>query len=156
MCRFVEHQITKLQFRNEVELACEVLSLCMSHLSLGDTTNRYNTFLERALKHPFPSVKLMVLKEISRNASNDDVLVDLSKHFPLLTLIVKCIGDQDLSVAKLAGDIITKIGLTEFGIKQLLIPDVAKVIHELAAASEVIRLRVFEVRTYYGFFFNLT
>lgn len=117
----------------------------MSHLSLGDSAERYDTFLERALNHPYPSVKLMVLNEIDRIATNDDLLIDLCKRASLITLIVKCIGDQDLGVAKIASNIITKIGLTETGIKLLLHSDIVKVFDELMSVNEVVRLRVFEV-----------
>lgn len=132
-------------YRTQVELACEVLSLCISHLSLGDSTDRYDVFLERALNHPYPSVKMMVLKEINRIASNDELLVDLYKRTSLVALIISCIGDQDLAVAKIASDIIAKIGLTESGIKVLLLPDTVKVFEGLITLNEVVRLRVFEV-----------
>lgn len=128
-----------------MELACDVLSLCMSHLSLGDSTERYDMFLERALNHPYSPVKLMVLKEMNRTAANDDLLLDLAKRSSLMGLIVRCIGDEDLGVAKLASEIIHKIALTDSGIKQLLLPDTRKVFEELIGRNEVVRLRVFEV-----------
>lgn len=117
----------------------------MSHLSLGDSTERYDVFLERALNHPYPSVKLMVLKEMNRVAENDDLLLDLAKRSSLLGLIIRCIGDEDLAVAKLASEIIAKIALTDTGIKQMLLPDTRRVFEELIGVNEVVRLRVFEV-----------
>lgn len=120
----------------------------MSHLSLGDSTERYDVFLERALNHPFPAVKLMVLKEINRVVVNDDLLLDLCKRTSLLTLIIKCIGDEDLAVAKLASEIIAKIALIDSGIKQLLLPDTRKHFEELIVLNEVVRLRVFEVKIF--------
>lgn len=117
----------------------------MSHLSLGDSTERYDVFLERSLNHPYPSVKLMVLKEINRISANDDVLMDVCKRTSLFSLIIKSIGDDDLGVAKLASEIIAKIALTDLGIKQLLLPDIRKIFEDLIALNEVVRLRVYEV-----------
>lgn len=117
----------------------------MSRLSLGESTNRYDVFIERALNHPFPAVKLMALNEIDRNAGTEDLVVDLSKRMSLLTLIVRCIGDDDLGVAKKAADIIVKVGSTSYGIKQLLASECIDVLHEVMSISEVVRLRLFEV-----------
>lgn len=128
-----------------MELACDVLSLCMSQLSLGESTDRYDVFIERALNHPFVPVKIMALNEIERNIVDEQVLLDLGKRVSLLTLIIRNIGDDDLSVARKAADIITKVGVTHSGIKQLLLPEVVKVFHEVISTSEVVKLRVFEV-----------
>lgn len=134
--------------REQIELACDVLSLCMSHLSLGDSTERYDVFLERSLNHPSSSVKLMVLKEINRTATNDDLLLDLCKRSSLLNVIIRSIGDDDLGVAKLTCEIITKIALIDSGIKQLLMPNARQVFEELIVLNEVVKLRVFEVLTF--------
>lgn len=120
----------------------------MSRLSLGESTNRYDVFIERALNHPFSAVKLMALNEIERNAGTEELIIDLSKRMSLLTLIVKCVGDDDLGVAKKAADIIVKVGGTSFGIKQLLSSECVKVLHEVMSISEVVRLRLFEVSGY--------
>lgn len=132
-------------FREQVELACDVLSLCMSQLSLGESTDRYDVFIERALNHPFVPVKIMALSEIERNIVDEQILLDLSRRISLIILIIRSIGDDDLSVAKKAAGIITKIGITPTGIKQLLLPEVVKAFHEVISISEVVRLRIFEV-----------
>lgn len=128
-----------------MELACEVLSLCMSQLTVGESTNRYEVFIERALNHPFSAVKLMALNEIDRNTATEELVIELSKRVALLGLIIKCIGDEDLGVAKKAAEIIVKIGSIEGGLKQLLLGDVVKAFHEVLEISEVVRLRVYEV-----------
>lgn len=122
-----------------------MLSLCMSQLSLGESTDRYDVFIERALNHPFVPVKIMALNEVERNTVDEQVLLDLSKRISLLTLVIRNIGDNDLSVARKAADIIIKIGVTQTGIKQLLLPEVLKAFHEVIGISEVVKLRVFEV-----------
>lgn len=138
-------QQTNVIFREQVELACDVLSLCMSQLSLGESTDRYDIFIERALNHPFVPVKLMALNEIERNIVDEQILIDLSKRVSLLTLIIKNIGDDDLGVGKKAAEIIVKVGVTQSGIKQLLLPDVVKIFLEVIGTNEVVKLRIFEV-----------
>ncbi|KAF7268905.1 hypothetical protein GWI33_018007 [Rhynchophorus ferrugineus] len=62
----------------QVDLACDVLSLCLSNLTLGESTNRYGNALERALIHPYSAVKLMALKEIKRSLLNEEVIYAIS------------------------------------------------------------------------------
>ncbi|XP_044262217.1 26S proteasome non-ATPase regulatory subunit 5 [Tribolium madens] len=129
----------------QVDLACEVLALCMTNLNLGESTNKYGVFLERALNHPFPAVKLMALNEIKRNIENEDILVDLCKRESLLINIIKCVGDEDLGVAKWAAEVIKILGLSSVGIKQLTKPDVLQSLHEIMGLSEIVRFRVYEL-----------
>ncbi|XP_018572758.1 26S proteasome non-ATPase regulatory subunit 5 [Anoplophora glabripennis] len=129
----------------QIDLACEVLSLCMNNLNLGESTNKYSLPLERALNHPYNAVKLMALKEIDRNVSNEESLINICKRVSLLSNIIRCIGDSDITVAKEACDIIVKLGLFSTGLKQLISNDVMTVLHEVMSISEVVRLRVYEV-----------
>ncbi|KAJ8944688.1 hypothetical protein NQ318_015896 [Aromia moschata] len=129
----------------QVDLACEVLSLCMNNLNLGESTSKYGVSLERALNHPYPTVKLMALSEIERNIREEEALTDICKRSSLLTSIVRCIGDEDISVGKKACDITVVIGLSNIGLSQFTSNDVLTVLHEIMTISEVIRLRVYEV-----------
>ncbi|KRT85539.1 HEAT domain-containing protein [Oryctes borbonicus] len=129
----------------QIDLACEVLTLCLNTLTLGESTNRYNVPLERALKHPHSQVKLMALKDIQRNIVNDELLVRFCKHTPLLIMVIKCIGNDDLGVALLSSDVITTVGASESCINVLLLPDVQNVVAEVMSKNEIIRLRFFEV-----------
>ncbi|GJQ74529.1 hypothetical protein Trydic_g21394 [Trypoxylus dichotomus] len=105
----------------QIDLACEVLTLCLNTLSLGESTNRYNVPLERSLKHPH------------------------SQFTPLLNMVIRCIGNDDLGVATLSSSIITTIGASESGINILLSSDVRNVLTEVMGKNEVVRLRFFEV-----------
>jgi 26S proteasome non-ATPase regulatory subunit 5 len=129
----------------QVDLACDVLALCMTNLNLGESTNKYGVFLERALNHPFPGVKLMALNEIQRNVENEDVLVDLCKRESLLINIIGCLGDNDLGVAKQASEVIKIVGLSSVGIKQLISADILKALHEIMELNEIVRFRVYEL-----------
>lgn len=132
-------------FREQIDLACDVLTLCMNSLSLGESTSRYGTALERALHHPSSSAKLMALKEIHRTALNSETIAELSQQIPIILALVTCVGDTELSVAKYASDIIILIGKSREGLRQLLIPEVKKEFAETILISDIVRFRIYEV-----------
>jgi len=85
------------------------------------------------------------LTEVQRNITDDDLLLVLSKRSALLYSVIECIADEDLSVAKKASAIISAVGLSSSGIRQLLSVDCLKVFHNVMATNEIIRLRVNEL-----------
>ncbi|CAH0552701.1 unnamed protein product [Brassicogethes aeneus] len=129
----------------QVDLACEVLSLCMNNLNLGESTSKYGVSLERALTHPYASVKLMSLTEIERSLTAEQVINELCHRKTLVINIVRCLEGDDLAVVKKSSTILTKIATTEMGINLLVSSDILVVIYEVMTASEVIRLRVYEL-----------
>lgn len=118
----------------------------MKNLNLGESTNRYCAHLERALKHPHVEVKTMALKELNRYTKNEEAIKDLSRRSSLFHTIIQCIADNELSVAKEAQNILVSIGQTDFGIKQFINPETTEVIQEVMATSEIVRLRIYEVK----------
>lgn len=132
-------------FRDQIDLACDVLTLCLGSLDLGQSTSRYGTSLERALNHPKTNVKIMTLKELIRYTLNPNLIEELCQHTGLLKTIVSCIEDDDLEIAKYASNIVTSVGKFEVGLNYLLSQEVAKAIQILLAGNEIVRLRVYEV-----------
>lgn len=51
-------------FRNQIELACEVLKTFLSALDPAVILSHYGVAVVRALKHPNVEVKQLVLKEV--------------------------------------------------------------------------------------------
>ncbi|CAG9822654.1 unnamed protein product [Phaedon cochleariae] len=131
--------------QEQVDLACEVLSICLNSLSLGESTNKYDVPLERALNHPFPSVKLMALSEIQRNIHKEESAIDICKRISLYKSILRCIGDEDLSVAQKAAKIISVLGLSDLGLRTLVSSDVVEVLYDIMSTNGIIRLRLYEV-----------
>ncbi|KAL3288064.1 hypothetical protein HHI36_002515 [Cryptolaemus montrouzieri] len=129
----------------QIDLACEVLSLCLENLNIGESATRYGMSLERSLAHPYPAVKLMILKELERNVKNDDILIDLCKRTSLLESIIKCVGCEDLGVASKSSNILVILGCSDIGIKQLTSIDLIKVFNDVQNLNEINRLRVFEI-----------
>ncbi|KAL1488433.1 hypothetical protein ABEB36_014906 [Hypothenemus hampei] len=128
----------------QVDLACEVLSLCLGNLHLGESTSRYQTAFERALNHPFPGVKLMVLKEIERSLLNEEVVSSFCQQTPLLINIVNCIADEDIGVANKASDILVALGITIPGANKITSNEILVPLQELMTANQIVKARVFE------------
>ncbi|XP_066248492.1 26S proteasome non-ATPase regulatory subunit 5 [Euwallacea similis] len=129
----------------QVDLACEVLSLCLSSLHLGESTTKYKTSLERALIHPYHTVKLMALKEIERSISNEEALCSLCEQSALINNIVLCLGDNNLGVAKKAADIIIALGNTVPGANKITSNEMLLQLERVMSINEVVRLRVYEI-----------
>lgn len=87
----------------------------------------------------------MALTELQRNIYKDEVINDLCKRNNLLINIVHCIGDDELSVGKKAGEIIHNIGFNCVGIGRLIQKDVLEAFKTVLNKNEVVRLRVYEV-----------
>lgn len=117
----------------------------MTNLSIGESTNRYSVPLERALNHPYVTVKLMAMNEIDRWTSNDDGILSLCKQRNLLNAIIKAVADDELAVGIKAMNIVTKIGQSEMFVKFLVSEDTLGVIKTSMNLNEVVRLRFYEV-----------
>ncbi|XP_050296589.1 26S proteasome non-ATPase regulatory subunit 5 [Anthonomus grandis grandis] len=131
--------------KEQVDLACEVLSLLLGNLQLGKSTDQYEPALERALTHPNPSVKLMILNEIERSLISEETLCQICEKTSLLRGIMMCIGDEDLAVANKASSLIINIGITVPGSKKLISNELLIPLQDLISLNEVIKLRVYEV-----------
>ncbi|XP_050513208.1 26S proteasome non-ATPase regulatory subunit 5 [Diabrotica virgifera virgifera] len=129
----------------EVDLACEVLSLFMNNLSIGESTNKYDVPLERALHHPYPGVKIMALNEIHRNVSKEEGLINVCRRISLLSSVIQCVGDSELAVAQEAAKIVSDVGISDLGLKVLVSGDIVKEIQEIMCINELTRLRVYEI-----------
>lgn len=117
----------------------------MTNLNIGESTNKYSVPLERALNHPYANVKLMALTELERYITDDDSMLNLCKTKNLLNSIIKCINDNELSVASKSMKIVTKIGQSDTYIKYLIAEDTIQTIKNCIGQNEVIRLRFYEV-----------
>lgn len=140
-----------MSFREQVDLACEVLSLCMTNLSIGESTNRYSVSLERALNHPYPAVKSMAISELERWITNDAGILNLCKQKSLLHGTIKSVTDKELAVAVKAMKIVTIIGESEKFVKFLVAQDTLNILQDCMNMNEVVRLRFYEVRLRYRY-----
>ncbi|XP_060524269.1 26S proteasome non-ATPase regulatory subunit 5 [Cylas formicarius] len=130
---------------DQIDLACEVLTLCMSNLTVGETASKYAAPLEKMLSHPYSPVKLMALTELEKSMISEEALVEVSKRISLINNVITCIGDNNLGVAKKASNIIVTLGTTIPGIHSITKPDIMDAFHACMAISEVVRLRIYEI-----------
>lgn len=121
------------------------MSLCLSNLTLGESTIRYGNALERALIHPYSVVKLMALKEIKRSLLNEEVIYNICTKTELIMNIIACLKDDDLAVAKDASDIMFTLGITIPGINKITSSDILACLESTMQTNELTRLRIFEV-----------
>ncbi|XP_022921274.2 26S proteasome non-ATPase regulatory subunit 5 [Onthophagus taurus] len=129
----------------QIELACEVLTVCLSTLDLGDGTSHFFTDLGRALNHPHAQVKIMALNEILRDSKFIFNKISLVNFKTLYGYVVKCIGDENLSVATVACDVVSEICKTPQGINLLISQEVNPILVEVTSSNEMNRIRFHQV-----------
>lgn len=133
--------------QEQVDLACEVLSLCMEKLDIGEAALRYTIPLERALTHPNPGVKVMALDELSRilNCSSQqrNTLVNNLCKANIFANVVKCIGDDDLKVGARSVGIVSSF--SALNPDCILSANIIQIMKETMAKNEVVRLRFYEL-----------
>lgn len=64
---------------------------------------------------------------------------------PIVVALITCLGDNDLSIAKKSGDILTMIGKSREGLRQLLLPEIRKAFADTILISDIVRFRIYEV-----------
>ncbi|XP_037038603.1 26S proteasome non-ATPase regulatory subunit 5 [Bradysia coprophila] len=117
-------------------LACDILSLCMSNLDLADTTNNCD-YIERSLEHRNDSVKVLGMNEIDR----------ISRQFPnqqfsqnVIIAVLKCLENPQERVGILAVKMLPTI------LPKILTDSSVHInMNRLLAGSDLIRCRVYDV-----------
>lgn len=117
-------------------LACDILSLCMSNLDLADTTKNYD-YIQRSLEHTNDSVKVVGMNEIDR----------ISKQYPnqqfsqnVIIAVLKCLEHPQERVGILAVKILPKI------LPKILTDHSVQInVNRLLSGSDLIRCRVYDV-----------
>lgn len=81
----------------QTNLACDILSICMSNLAIGETENNY--YLERSLMHTNYEVNLLGLKEMHRMYHKN---VNIEFNSNLVIAAVQCVGSDNIGVSSAA------------------------------------------------------
>lgn len=119
----------------QTNVACDILSICMSNLAIDHTVNKY--YLERCLQHANGDVKLLGLTEIERLLANAPVSLD-----PNITIaLIKCLEHENVNVAAASIRILTQV------LPKLLATDqsVRANLNYGLAGSDLTRCRIYEV-----------
>lgn len=90
----------------QTNVACDILSICMSNLSIDHKINSY--YLERSLQHANGDVKLLGLAEIERLLANA-VEAPVSLEPSITIALIKCLEHGNVNVAAASIRILTQI-----------------------------------------------
>ncbi|XP_058834476.1 26S proteasome non-ATPase regulatory subunit 5 [Topomyia yanbarensis] len=117
-------------------LACDILSLCLSNLSIDEPAEVKNV-IEKSLSHANPKVQTFGLRELRRLLGTQP---DLFANETLILLVIKCLASEDISV-----------GTPSIELLVLLLPrfvnlrGIQENLESLLRKNEIIRCRLYEV-----------
>lgn len=131
-------------YRELVEHICDVLTILFSVLEPGEIYQRYTVEVSTLLTNPKASVRLLVLREFQRTASYSQKISQLLEDTNLLIAIINKIGDNDLTVAECAMNIVRKIGRDPNGLHIIYKGELLRSFARLLR-KDTINFRVYEV-----------
>lgn len=132
----LEEQNDSATASEQSDLAIDILSICMSHLTINHTN--LSNLLERSLKHKNPKVRSLALNTI---------LKELTKHpggtiaEDLIQVIINCIAEHETSVGAPSVEILSilladKMNKTQFKVA---------LFRKLEQSDDIVRCRIYEV-----------
>ncbi|KAK3581903.1 hypothetical protein CHS0354_024215 [Potamilus streckersoni] len=127
---------------NQLESCCEVLKKLLSAVDASVLLHHFHDDLLLGLKHPGVPVKLLSLSQICRVSK--EAVEELAQNVDIVQQLVRCIADDNLEVAKTAGESLIAIGISSSGLDALYI-DCQQVLSDVLAVNDTIRFRVYEV-----------
>ncbi|XP_014469017.1 PREDICTED: 26S proteasome non-ATPase regulatory subunit 5 isoform X1 [Dinoponera quadriceps] len=130
--------------REVIEQICDVLTILFSVLEPGEIYQRYLVEVSTLLTNPNANVRLLMLREFQRTASHPQRIYQLLEDTNLLISIINRIGDNDLTVAECAMNIVKKIGGDPNGLHILYKGELLRTFARLLQ-KDTISFRVYEV-----------
>nr|CAD7415120.1 unnamed protein product [Timema cristinae] len=92
--------------REQIDLACDVMKTIMSYWEPGAVLAQYKIQLQRALGHPTPQARVMVLQELNKVLSDGKPVSRLNESEDLLLAVLDCVRHEDSSVYEKAKDVL--------------------------------------------------
>lgn len=136
---FIECLNCKNESKEQCELAADILSICMSHLSLEQSI--LPTILKRTLTHPRSSVRSIVLNTILKQLErqrNNKKHVQISAE--LIIHILNGLKEEDCNVG------VPAIGILTIVLEQHINEEVIKhKLLEMLTSNEIVKCRVYEL-----------
>ncbi|XP_055838384.1 26S proteasome non-ATPase regulatory subunit 5 [Episyrphus balteatus] len=118
------------------DLAIDILSICMSHLTINQTD--LPNLLERSLQHNNPKVRALalntILKELAKH-SNATVAEDL------IQVIINCIAEHETSVGAPSVEILSILLADKINKRQFK----EALLSKLNQSDDIVRCRIYEV-----------
>nr|CAD7411481.1 unnamed protein product [Timema poppensis] len=119
----------------------------MSSWEPGAVLAQYKIQLQRALGHPTPQARVMVLQELNKVLSDGKPVSRLNESEDLLLAVLDCVRHEDSSVYEKAKDVLVKLGATPEGLRLLYGQTLLNELISSMGQSDIVRFRVYEVIT---------
>nr|CAD7441459.1 unnamed protein product [Timema bartmani] len=103
----------------QIDLACDVMKTIMTCWEPGAVLAQYKIQLQRALGHPTPQARVLVLQELNKVLSDGKPMSRLNESEDLLLAVIDCVRHEDSSVYEKTKDVLTKLGATPEGLRLL-------------------------------------
>nr|XP_020476692.1 26S proteasome non-ATPase regulatory subunit 5 [Monopterus albus] len=131
--------------REHVDLCVDILSRILMALSPVHLAQNYRVELQGGLTHPDESVKILALTQICRMVEDPDAVTQILNYHDLLRSVIRCIGEEKISVAKQAIQSLSKLSHSKPGLDKLFQSDLLKVMKDVMATSDIVRYRIYEL-----------
>jgi len=131
--------------REQIRLACEILSLILGSLPRGQPLTKYEDLYLQGLAHPDNQVKNLILHQIQMVASDATVAHQLSSCSELLLSCLRLVGSDESNIAFDAKRIFGSLSNQGDAATVLLSPPVISEMRVIATKSDTIRYRVYEI-----------
>ncbi|RZF41709.1 hypothetical protein LSTR_LSTR012739 [Laodelphax striatellus] len=126
----------------QIELGCHVLEELLPYLEPAVLLNKYGVAMHRALSHPNETVKQVVLTEMCRAVKDSDLVSRMGDQQALLLSVVECVGNENMSVAKIAISFLVWMGQTPSYLHTLLSPQLMQAFNTVKKKNDTTRFRV--------------
>lgn len=126
-------------FSEQTLLACDILSICMSNLSIDESTEVKNV-IEKSLSHANASVQAFGLRELRRVSSSEAFANET-----LILLVINCLASEETSVGTPSIDLLVAL-LPKF----VHMRSVQDNLEKLLTANDIVRCRLYEVAVKVG------
>nr|CAD7589999.1 unnamed protein product [Timema genevievae] len=133
--------------KEQIDLACDVMKTIMSCWEPGAVLAQYKIQLQRALGHPTPQARVLVLQELNKVLSDGKPMSRLNESEDLLLAVVDCVRHEDSSVYEKTKDVLTKLGATPEGLRLLYGQTLLNELINSMGQSDIVRFRVYEIVT---------
>lgn len=130
--------------REVIEQISDILTILFSVLEPGEIYQRYLVEVSALITNANASVRLLVLREFLRTVLHPQKIFQLLADTTLLISIINRIGDNELTVAECAMNIVTKVGKNPNGLHILYKGELLRTFARLLQ-DDTISFRVYEV-----------
>ncbi|KAL0269994.1 UNVERIFIED_CONTAM: hypothetical protein PYX00_007551 [Menopon gallinae] len=129
----------------QIDFSCVIIYGLLKNMNTIECLNRYHKLLERAMCHPSPRIKSMVLMLLNDMINSENV-TRISVGYPgLLIQAANCLGSSERSVAQGAITLLTSFGLSPPGLKVLYSDMIMQRFKEAMLINDIVRFRVYEI-----------